>query len=90
MLIRTFRLIARESKECKKIHKSHPPHPSPLPANDYCYRRISCANHCESRRIFCESLLRESPDEEEKAKDGEKMNFFSLVEDSRPRAARTL
>lgn len=57
MLIRTFRLIARESIR-GVISRT------PCAANDHCYRRISYMNHCESRRmIFCESLLREPPDE---------------------------
>lgn len=57
MLIRTFRLIARESIR-RVISRT------PCAANDHCYRRISYMNHCESRRmIFCESLLREPPDE---------------------------
>lgn len=57
MLIRTFRLIARESIR-RVISRTL------CAANDHCYRRISYMNHCESRRmIFCESLLREPPDE---------------------------
>lgn len=95
MLIRTFRLIARESKECKKNHKSH----LPCAANDHCYRFIYefriwiVVNRGGRYFVSFSSESRSAKKKDEKMgerKEGRRWILFSLVEDSQLRAARTL